>query len=276
MKKLLVLFLSLILFSSSSFAAWSWAGVASTMEGYNQAERQRQEDEAAARQNQAAERQNKIDQWRFEQEKKQHEEAELLKAKKIAAENTSKEVQKLIDLNPILKNWQQNDPDKWKQAIEYDDFLRTSDKYKNLGMTDRFNEVVRVLSAKFEDEDKKDRHEPAGNWVFVGRSDTASPTFFYVNKSSIKTESKNVKTAWILKNFSKIQRPFNVDFDSSKQLWVVACASSKHGIKQSHLYLKDEVVSSGTFKKIDMNDVVPDTNGESVVNFICHNKGEAP
>lgn len=268
MKNIGVYFLVASLISPTAFA-WSWAGAASTMQGYDQAERQRKEDEAAARQQQ-------MDQWRFEQEKKRYEDSERIKAQEATKKDELKEVQKLIDLNPILKNWQLNSPDKWKQAVEYDDYLRKQENPRWASMEDRFNEVARVLSEKFENEDKKDKQEPVGNWVFVGRSDAAFHTFFYVNKNSIKTESKNVKSAWILKNYSIIQHPFDVDFDSSKQLWSVACASNKHGIKQSHLYLKDEAVSSITFKKIDMNDVVPDTNGESVVNFICHNKGEAP
>ena len=262
MKKSSVLLFSLALFSSNSFAAWSWAGVASSMEGYSQAERQRKGDEAVARQ-------NKIDQWRFEQEKKQHEEAERVKAKKIADENASTEVQKLIDLNPTLKNWQQNDPEKWKQAIEYDDFLRGSDKYKNLSMADRFNEVVRALSAKFDTEERADGNPPSAQWESAGNTAGKIKSFYYVNKRTISID-KNIRSAWVLANYSKTTTDNGLSYNQTKTLWMVNCSKRKMGSKQTSYFLKNEVVKSLDSTDLpQMDEVVPDSVGESMLQMIC-------
>ena len=260
MRLIFVLF-AVVLFSSPVFA-WSWAGAASTMQGYDQAERQRLSDEAAARKQQ-------MDQWRFEQEKKQHEEAERVKAKKIADENASTEVQKLIDLNPTLKNWQQNDPEKWKQAIEYDDFLRVSDKYKNLSMADRFNEVVRVLSAKFEDEEKSDANHQSEQWVRVGYTSGEIKSFYYLHKQKIHIE-KNTRYAWALTNYSKVATDNGLSYNQTKTSWAVNCEKKKMGIKQTTYFLRNEVVKSlDLIDKPQMNEVVPDSIGEAMLQMIC-------
>lgn len=270
MSKVIVFLLAMLLFPLQASAGWSAAGVASTMQGYDAAERQRLEDEAVARKNQ-------MDQWRFEQEKKQRAQQDIDRARaekerndKQSEKEVAGQVQAIIDRNPTLKNWQLNEPDKWKLAVQYDDFLRSSEEYKNLSIEERFNLVAKVMSERFEYEARIDTHKPSSDWAYVGLTDGNFNAFFYVNKKTLSVNGKSKRSAWVLTNYSKNQYDKGVIYDSSKSSWAIDCAGKKTGTKQSHLFMREDSVWSGrTTDKPIMDEVIPDSIGESVLKYIC-------
>lgn len=113
------------------------------IQGWQKGSRQFDEDQAAARREQR-------EQWRFDQEKKRHTEEE--RNDKPGKKEVAEQVQAIIDKNPTLKDWQNNDSAKWERAVEYDNSIIKSGEYKNLSMEERFNLVAKVMSARFKDE----------------------------------------------------------------------------------------------------------------------------
>ena len=61
-------------------------------------------------------------------------------------EELNRKVQGLIDQNPVLSYWQNEDPDMWAEAIAMDDKLRGNPKLAGLTMEQRFEKVVQLVT----------------------------------------------------------------------------------------------------------------------------------
>lgn len=277
MRKAIVFLLSAILFPSHVLAGGSFAGFGSAMQGYQEGQKRIAEDEA----NKIAAERQKIEYEReklkLEEEKKRYTQQEIDRAiaekerkDRQAEKEVADQVQAIIDRNPTLKKWQSNDPEKWKRAVQYDDFLKSSEEYKNLSIEERFNLVAKVMSERFDYEARIDIRKPSSDWAYVGLTDGDFNAFFYVNKKTVSINGKSNRSAWVLTNYSKNQIDKGIAYDSAKELQAVDCAKKKTGTKQSHLFMKENSVwNSRTTDKPTMDEAIPDSIGESVLKYIC-------
>lgn len=69
------------------------------------------------------------------------------------------EVQEAIDSVPALATWQASDPVKWKRAVEQDDTLRESPRWKGRPEAERFAYVAQLVQAKRFDDGEDDSLE---------------------------------------------------------------------------------------------------------------------
>lgn len=147
----IIFLLATLLLPIPSSAGVSVAGIASAMQGAQDAEWQRVQDE---KERLALQRQD------LENER-MHLENERIKTdltnKKQTEDDVSSTVQAIIDRNPTLKSWQVLEPDKWVIAVRFDSFLMGLDEYKNVTMENRFNDVAEIMSAYFQTKEAKQK-----------------------------------------------------------------------------------------------------------------------
>jgi hypothetical protein len=117
----------------------------------------------------------------------------------------------------------------------------------------------------------------AADWSFVGQTDDSK---LFVDATSLRPAGKLYK-AWFLYNYEKpTQVPINSSLkvaSSSKQLYAFDCAHGTYGPLQA-VYLSGmngsgAVVESWTNSYApELEDVVPDTIGESMLKRVCAGK----
>ncbi len=59
-------------------------------------------------------------------------------------------IQELIDSNPVLSHWQQNDPEAWAYAVQQDNLLSGNPKFAAMSMADRFNKAAELALQVYE------------------------------------------------------------------------------------------------------------------------------
>lgn len=74
------------------------------------------------------------------------------KAEASTTEPTEDDVQDAIDSIPVLAGWQAEGSEKWKRAVAHDDVLRTSPKWKDRPLPERFAHVARLVAEEFDEE----------------------------------------------------------------------------------------------------------------------------
>ena len=77
---------------------------------------------------------------------KQSEQIKHAEQQRIAERQRQEQIniQELIDNNPVLSHWQQNDPDAWAYAVQQDNLLSSNPKFATLPMIDRFNKATEL------------------------------------------------------------------------------------------------------------------------------------
>lgn len=266
----ILLFLLSMIFPSLAYP--SWVGVASALQGYQDAERQRLADENRRIQ---AER----DRLQFEREKQDYEQAKE-RSKKAEQEREQQEkdnliaqqVQSEIDKNPTLKNWQTTDSKKWLRAVEYDDYLRSLDEYKNVSMKERFAQVAKDMSIVFSKEDRTDKRAPSNEWSFISLTGGDDRAFFYVNRKTITAtkSNKSLRSSWVLTNYVKNKDVSSNPYNTTKSIWNFDCKAKSYGVKQTIFYKDNDVSYTGiSTEHPKLEDAVPESAGEFVLMHVC-------
>lgn len=118
----------------------------------------------------------------------------------------------------------------------------------------------------------------ASDWQLVSGDQTLKT---YVDTESLAHRGRYVK-AWFLWDYASVQKgeyfPSN-QFQSRKTLWYISCSEKTFAQIQALTYTGNagagKVVTSDAFPvdAAQFEDVVPDSIGETLVNYVCKREG---
>ena len=82
----------------------------------------------------------------------QVEQAKQVEQQRLAERQRTEQlnIQELIDSNPVLSHWQQNDPEAWAYAVQQDNLLSGNPKFAAMSMADRFNKAAELALQVYE------------------------------------------------------------------------------------------------------------------------------
>ncbi|MDP1594154.1 MAG: hypothetical protein Q8L80_07920 [Gallionella sp.] len=113
----------------------------------------------------------------------------------------------------------------------------------------------------------------SSEWVYVGSVPGESEV--KVDKSSIASTLKSNRKAWVLFTYNEKQTQKSApyaQYDELKALWRINCSTHEVGTKAVVWRLEGNLVDSTDIQSTSFNDVVPDSIGEIVFNYVCRSK----
>lgn len=114
----------------------------------------------------------------------------------------------------------------------------------------------------------------ASDWFLIAKG---NDFIVFVDKSSISSKGKYLK-AWLIWDYigtKKMEYYPHKEYRSTKSLYYLDCSSNSVAISQSASYSGNfgagESVDSysNDISKLQFNDVVPDTIGETILKYVC-------
>ena len=114
----------------------------------------------------------------------------------------------------------------------------------------------------------------ASDWFLIAKG---NDEIIFVDKSSISSKGKYLK-AWLIWDYigtKKMEYHPYKEYRSIKSLWYLDCNSNSVAISQSASYSGNfgagESVDSHSndISKLQFNDVVPDSIGETILKYVC-------
>lgn len=113
----------------------------------------------------------------------------------------------------------------------------------------------------------------AADWIAVDYTDEL---IVYVDKSNI-TYNKNIVKAWIKYQYELPQKDASdKDFTDAKALYKHNCREKTSAVLQFITYDSGKVVNSYNYtsKNLFFEDVIPESLGNSVLNYVCNLKSK--
>lgn len=89
---------------------------------------------------------------------------------------------------------------------------------------------------------------------------------YYIDK---KTKTKGSAWVWTIHEEPKRVSTYAPYEDSNKARWRFTCVNKTMGISEHVAYYADGTSKSNKFNNVQMNEAIPDTIGESMIEYLC-------